>query len=822
MEPSETPPNAEGIMLEPSETKTPKATTLMPNAESTVKGDVTAKSHFDTFQDTKSDPHFDQLTIADVEADNLNALLADYGQYLATTTLKKLNAKDKDEVIAASSLVKYYEKIKRMLLDKFPTHPLGNVGASTEWWTSMRSAFVTLSARTQVKSHDNFKEKSTRGLFRHHTPRNALWPKLLGDDNPVHPKSKIPYAKDVCGIGHALIMESAASRHNNCYQQRAQIFQNMHATARSGEAKFVRWDELHWNEHFKVLEGKWREIKTLTKYDLTYTVDSEDYRLCLYHAHGCYFLVEKGLFRAEGPNPYSNIKHRAVPTATKFMFPTLHSVLDSTVAATHNRLIKRLVHPELKELVSSKSLRVGMITTMMVDTQLSEPQLLARSGHAGGNNTTSYTSSIPALTLPSSRCIAGWRNIHEPVEPPQWMWLGDSVQEDLEQFMKNSILVSLEQFKKGGKLRQYLKTCFVVLIMNHEKMLNDHGKKNPVVKKLADGAASVPIKDPRFPKEAGPMILMRWSKILSEAFLQCNAHQFRPPADSSEKLNYDYQNKMLGELKQDGMRREAKTDQVSAKCDRVMAENERLWKVVDRQASELLSRPRTPRGSPHKTPPASATRTLDLAPERVGDDAKRRKVEQSPVEVEVAADVPAEVVPAEVVADALHYDEQAVEVASCHKGLRLAVMITALHKLQVFSQDKLPNLKSYISEVRHLLDKNEDAKFNHCMDVTEHVLKTEEPNDLFEGLKTSDPMQIETMAHKVSDAVMACLLKAEGKTQVGSRMVPTILGFGGRISRLNADKKREIGIGGPPCHKMNAYFLTLPKPPKAASKRPNR
>jgi hypothetical protein len=114
--------------MEPSETKTPKATTLKPNAESTVKGDVTAKSHFDTYQDTKSDPHFDQLMIADVEADNLNALLAANGQYLATATLKKLNAKDKDEVIAASSLVKYYEKIKRMLLDKFPTHPLGNVG----------------------------------------------------------------------------------------------------------------------------------------------------------------------------------------------------------------------------------------------------------------------------------------------------------------------------------------------------------------------------------------------------------------------------------------------------------------------------------------------------------------------------------------------------------------------------------------------------------------------------------------------------------------------------------------------------------------------
>jgi hypothetical protein len=102
----------------------------------------------------------------------------------------------------------------------------------------MRSAFVTLSARTQVKSHDNFKEKSTRGLFRHHTAENALWPKLLGDDNPVNPKNKIPYAKDICGIGHALTMGSAASRHNSCYQLRAQIFQNMHATARSGEAKF--------------------------------------------------------------------------------------------------------------------------------------------------------------------------------------------------------------------------------------------------------------------------------------------------------------------------------------------------------------------------------------------------------------------------------------------------------------------------------------------------------------------------------------------------------------------------------------------------------
>jgi hypothetical protein len=180
-------PNAEGNM-EPSETKKPKATTLKPNAESTDKGDGTAKSHFDTFQDTKSDPHFDQLMIADVEADNLNALLADCGQHLATANLKKLNAKDKDELIAAASLVKHFEKIKRMLMDKFPTHPLGNVGASTEWWTSMRSAFVTLSARTQVKSHDNFKEKSTRGLFRHHTAGNALWPKLLGDDNPVNPK----------------------------------------------------------------------------------------------------------------------------------------------------------------------------------------------------------------------------------------------------------------------------------------------------------------------------------------------------------------------------------------------------------------------------------------------------------------------------------------------------------------------------------------------------------------------------------------------------------------------------------------------------------
>ena len=350
--------------------------------------------------------------------------------------------------------------------------------------------------------------------------------------------------------------------------------------------------------------------------------------------------MEKELFREEGANPCS--KHRPPPTVAKFMFPILHDVLDATVAANHNRLIKRLVHPDLKELVSSKSLRVGTITTMMVETQLSEPQLLARSGHASGNNTTSCTSSIPALTLPSSRCIAGWRNIHESVEPPQWMWLGDSVQEDLEEFMRISILVSLDQFEKGGQLRQCLKTCFVALIMNHEKMLNDHGKNNPVVKKLAEGAASAPIKDRRFPKEAGQVTLMRWSKILSEAFLQCNAHHFRPPADSSEKLNCDCQNKMLGELKQDGMRREAKTDQVSAKTDRVLAENERLWKAnaklqseVDRQANELLSRPRTPRGSPRKTTPASATRTLDLAPEQADAESKRRKVQQSPVEAGV-------------------------------------------------------------------------------------------------------------------------------------------------------------------------------------------
>jgi hypothetical protein len=201
---------------------------------------------------------------------------------------------------------------------------------------------------------------------------------------------------------------------------------------------------------------------------------------------------------------------------------------------------------------------------------------------------------------------------------------------------------------------------------------------------------------------------------------------------------------------------------------------------------------------------------LDLAPDQVGAEAKRRKMEQSPVEVEVVA---------EVVTDALHHDDQAVELASSHKGLKLADMMTALHKLKVFSQEKLLNLKSHTSEVSHLLDPHETANFNCCMDVTEHVLKTEEPNDFLEGLsETSDPMQIETMAHKVSDAVMGCLLKAEGKKKDGPRMVPAILGCGGRISRLNPEKKMEVGIGGSASHKMDTFFVALPKPPKAASK----
>jgi len=117
------------------------------------------------------------------------------------------------------------------------------------------------------------------------------------------------------------------------------------------------------------------------------------------------------------------------------------------------------------------------------------------------------------------------------------------------------------------------------------------------------------------------------------------------------------------------------------------------------------------------------------------------------VAAELVAELVAEVM-AEGVADALHHDDEAVELASSHKGLTLAMMITALHKLKVFSHDKLPILKSCISDVSHLLAPDETAKFNHCMDVTERVLKMEEPNDLLEGLKTSDPMQIETMARK--------------------------------------------------------------------------
>jgi hypothetical protein len=67
---------------------------------------------------------------------------------------------------------------------------------------------------------------------------------------------------------------------------------------------------------------------------------------------------------------------------------------------------------------------------------------------------------------------------------------------------------------------------------------------------------------------------------------------------------------------------------------------------------------------------------------------------------------------------------------------------------------------------------------------------------------------------------MGCLLKAEGKTKVGSRMMPAVLGFGGRVSRLHKDKRLEVGVGGPPSQKMNSFFVAVPEPPKVTVDEP--
>lgn len=250
-----------------------------------------------------------------------------------------------------------------------------------------------------------------------------------------------------------------------------------------GEVNFQSYDEWRWDPHFEVMDTLWwTKLKILIKYAMAMVADRENWLVDFYHAIGCFWAMEDGLFHSDMNDP-----------AAQFVFPKLHEFRDAGVA----KMLTQVIHKnmpegmpeELKTDYSMKSMRQGAITELAVHKDIGLFESTGHSGHSTGTSQDSYLDrNCIALHLPAGVIFAQWDDARMQVFPPRLETLGPHANVHIGKLIKFLFVISIPDFFPGGPLRPIPRTATASLIMYYVRMQNECGSENVVVNKLCNSA----------------------------------------------------------------------------------------------------------------------------------------------------------------------------------------------------------------------------------------------------------------------------------------------------------------------------------------------
>ena len=155
------------------------------------------------------------------------------------------------------------------------------------------------------------------------------------------------------------------------------------AASRPGEIKFN--DMANWQFHhfFNVLDIKWSELKTMTTYAMPMHASNWHFLLDFWHALGCFWTVESGLFRTDEHEPFKT-----------FLFPSFHRKADKTVSKNQAQAIQDNLPLEMtkkqKAQFTGKSWRKGSTSILIAHPDTTHEDTCSITGHSFGTNTDSY------------------------------------------------------------------------------------------------------------------------------------------------------------------------------------------------------------------------------------------------------------------------------------------------------------------------------------------------------------------------------------------------------------------------------------------------
>ena len=247
------------------------------------------------------------------------------------------------------------------------------------------------------------------------------------------------------------------------------------------------------------------------------------YVLDIFHTLGCYFAIEKGLYREEDDS------------ASKLIFPDLYNMTSNQVTSKLSQMLKKHCDKKLAGTTSMKSIRKGCITALSVNPHLVEMDRKLRSGHVHSESSDKslvYVHSCPALTLPSGKALAGWANPRHNVHSPRLEALSAADQETAYKMMENLFpLISVKHFLPEGKLRPLLRVCFASLLMYYPETCDDLHESHLLPLTIKKSLLATKC----LADEMVHSTLIRWAKVIADDFTsRCQAASGVPtfgPAD---------------------------------------------------------------------------------------------------------------------------------------------------------------------------------------------------------------------------------------------------------------------------------------------------
>ena len=489
-------------------------------ADSTLKAKDSYLESFDKSRRENGLPTFDEMTEEDWNAENIQAHMTEFALYLARGREHSKKDGSSNEARAISGVQKYFQGVVLAVKKKY--RRLAKDMDETEW-KRLKSEFETTFLRYTIKTNDN--GKTCLALHINGGPESV---------RQVYRFDQETGASDLTNMARQMLLKATVNANGakEFLRDRCVLAFIGMAAGRGGEPKFLKFNEMTWDQHFQAPEILWKAIKMVDMRWLLMFPSAYGLLMCFYHALACFLSAGEGLLR---PFAEEQTAHQQ-----SFVFQHFHQVKDSYVTTLITKLIRKYVKPSLEKLVSAKSTRRGAATALLSHPDVSWETANACGGWTPsgglGSHIVSYRDDCPAITSPGIKVLAGWHP-YADVRPPSLDVLGPGVQDTLKRLISIVFPNHLPEFEAGGSLYVLLAHCMASLIMYHPQMVREYGNDNIVVAHLRKCSREARIADPSAPQNVSTVdgILQFWSNKIENDFKTKNLNFERASFDSQSK-----------------------------------------------------------------------------------------------------------------------------------------------------------------------------------------------------------------------------------------------------------------------------------------------